>query len=82
MGNALGKTTGITLSTAAVKPNATEKIPRFYAREKITPPFRSGGGNPIPRTSAQNAVDAERRGLGGNFRQPVRELLIAMGRYR
>jgi hypothetical protein len=82
MGNALGKTKGVTVTSALVRADVTPGVPKFYTREKITPPFRVGGGGPVRRTDAQIAADAENRGLGGNFRQPVRELLVAMKRYR
>ena len=82
MGNALGRTQGVTISGALVRAQVTPGIPQLYTRAKMTPPSRSGGGNPTGRTDAQIAADAEKRGLGGNFRQPIRELLVAMKRYR
>lgn len=82
MGIQLGKMRGKIVSTKADALKDLERIDPKFLRAKITPPFRSGGGPPPRPTSAQLAVAAESRGLGGRFREPVRELLVSIGRYR
>ena len=82
MGNQLGKTVGKTRSGVSnVRHSISAIDPRYY-QVKLTPPMRSDGRPRPGRTDAQRAVQAQNRGLGGKFREPVTEMLLAIGRYK
>jgi len=82
MGNQLGKAVGKTRSGVSnVRHSVSAIDPRYY-QVMLTPPMRSDL-RPLPaQTSAQRAVEAQKRGLGGKFREPVTEMLLAIGRYK
>jgi hypothetical protein len=80
MGNQLGKTVGKTRSGITnVRHSISEIDPRYY-QVKLTPPMRSDNRPWPQKSSAQQAVEAQNRGLGGKFREPTTEMLRAIGR--
>jgi hypothetical protein len=82
MGNQLGKTVGKTRSGVSNARHSISAIDPKYYQVKLTPPMRSDGRPKPEKTDARRAVEAQNRGLGGNFREPVTEMLRAIGRYR
>ena len=82
MGNQLGKTVGKTRSGVSNVRHSISAIDPKYYQVKLTPPARSDHRPPPEMTDAQRAVAAQNRGLGGRFREPVAEMLRAIGRYK
>jgi hypothetical protein len=82
MGNQLGKIVGKTRSGVSnIRHSISAIDPRYY-QVLLTPPARSDSRPRPGRTDAQRAVEAQKRGLGGKFREPVGEMLLAIGRYK